>query len=165
MCVCMSFCMCGFRSLEDPTVSAAKARGHCYWIGRMDPRLDASPVETSCLGGEGSFPFCIRTANDETVLRLKQDTLYSVAREWRSGNLVHRAASLARGWIRQDFKTKLTEEECYILVFWEKAGFLQELGCHLFSALVGSFGIWVLWHLRQKQVEPSRHSRAEILLL
>lgn len=47
------------------------------------------------------------------------------------------------GELRQDFKGKNNEGKAFIMVLWEKVAFFLELWCHLFSALVWSFGIWV----------------------
>ena len=48
------------------------------------------------------------------------------------------------GELRQDFKGKNNEGKAFVMVLWEKVAFFLELGCHLFSALVWSFGILVL---------------------
>jgi len=48
------------------------------------------------------------------------------------------------GGIKARFKGTSNEGKAFVMVLWEKAAFFLELGCHLFSALVWSFGILVL---------------------
>ena len=47
------------------------------------------------------------------------------------------------GGIKARFKGTSKEGKAFVMVLWEKVAFFLELGCHLFSALVWSFGIWV----------------------
>lgn len=62
----------------------------------MDTHLGPSPAEVPCLVEEGSFS-CFAQSKRKLKLKLKQHKLYSMAREWRSRNLVHKSISRLNG--------------------------------------------------------------------
>ena len=75
-------------------------------LGPVVPYSGPSPAQTLCLGREGSFPLGFTQPKRKLKLRSVQCKLYSMAKEWRSGNLVHRSTSHSRSCGERDLILK-----------------------------------------------------------
>ena len=94
--------------------------------------------------GKVLFPFRFTQPKTKVKLRLKPQKLYSMARKWRSRNLVHKSNSHPNGESdvvvlrgEDDRRRADDEGEACALVSWEEAGFLLEAGNQFFSVLFG----------------------------
>ena len=116
---------------------------YCYWIRSYGPHL--RPLLAWGLlpwWGKVLFPFGFTQPKTKPKLRLKSQKLYSMARKWRSRNLVHKSNShpngerdvVLRG--EDDRRRADNEGEPYALVSWEEVGFLLEVGSHFFSVVL-----------------------------
>lgn len=135
----------GMLSLPAPLPWDAVWLSYCYWSRSCGPQL--RPLLAWGLlpwWGKVLFPFRFTQTKTKPKLRLKPQKLYSMARKWRSRNLVHKSNSHPNGerdvvvLRREDDRRRADNEgEAYALVSWEELRFLLEVGNHFFSVLFG----------------------------